>query len=379
MLDISLVILGAGNSSRFKCKTKKQWLFIGNQPLWLRVAENINSYYNFKQIVVVASKEELFYMKKFSDYTVTEGGHTREQSLKNALLHVKTKYVMVHDVARANVSKDLILKLVDNIDDFDCIVPYIEVCDTATYAEDMIDRNKIRLIQTPQLSIVSSLKKSLEANNNFTDDSSAIKSNGGKVKYILGDKKTQKITFIDDLKSILKYFKKPTNQTFVGFGYDVHQYEHNKEMLLGGVRVCDNMGFKAHSDGDVLSHAIIDSLLGAIGAGDIGEWFPDTCKNYQNANSLELLKEVSNFITRVGFRINNIDVSIVAEFPKISPFKDEISKKLATILDIPKYHINIKATTSETMGFIGRKEGLAVYAIASLKYFDWTKHECINS
>ncbi len=129
---------------------------------------------------------------------------------------------------------------------------------------------------------------------------------------------------------------------------------------------------KAHSDGDVVIHSLIDALLGAAGAGDIGEWFPDTSEKYKDANSAELLEKINKFIKNVGFKIVNIDISIVAEFPKISPFKDEISKNIASILEILPVHVNIKATTSEKMGFIGRKEGVAVYTVASLKYFDWT-------
>ncbi len=371
-LDVSLIILSAGESSRFKSETKKQWLRIDGEPLWLKVTNTINSYYSFKKVIITADKDELFYMKKFCDYEIVEGGSSRQISLKNALLHVKTKYVLISDAARANIPKNVVLDLIENVENFDNITPYIEVCDTTLLDEKTIDRDKIKLIQTPQLSLVSSLKQALEKNVAFTDDSSLIKANGGKVKYIKGSELSKKITFAEDCNSVLKDFKKPNLDCFVGFGYDVHAYEENKKMYLGGVKVDEKIGFKAHSNGDVVIHSLIDALLGAAGAGDIGEWFPDTSEKYKDANSAELLEKINKFIKNVGFRIVNIDISIVAEFPKISPFKDEISKNIASILEILPVHVNIKATTSEKMGFIGRKEGVAVYTVASLKYFDWT-------
>jgi 2-C-methyl-D-erythritol 4-phosphate cytidylyltransferase/2-C-methyl-D-erythritol 2,4-cyclodiphosphate synthase len=144
-------------------------------------------------------------------------------------------------------------------------------------------------------------------------------------------------------------------------------------MFLGGVNIDSSFGFKAHSDGDILIHSIIDALLGACGAGDIGEFFPDTDKKYKNADSKLLLKYIVEFINNVGFEIVNIDLTILAEVPKINPYKIQIKTTMAKLLNIPKYKINIKATTSEKMGFIGRKEGVAVLSTANLKYYDWTK------
>ena len=144
-------------------------------------------------------------------------------------------------------------------------------------------------------------------------------------------------------------------------------------MYLGGVKLPYEFGFKAHSDGDVLIHSIIDALLGAIGAGDIGEFFPDTDPKYKGADSKVLLEYIVNFVKKVGYEIINIDVTILAEIPKINPFKNEIKNSLTKLLNIDKFKINIKATTSERLGFIGRKEAVAVHSVATLKYYDWKK------
>ena len=145
-------------------------------------------------------------------------------------------------------------------------------------------------------------------------------------------------------------------------------------MVLGGVEIESKFGFKAHSDGDVALHSLIDALLGAIGAGDIGEWFPDNDNAYKNADSKELLKKVVDFLGNVGFVINNIDMTIIAQTPKISPYKRALQESIATLLSVPLYAVNIKATTTEQLGFIGRGEGVCVMTSALLKRFDWLSY-----
>ena len=373
MTNLTLVILCAGSSNRFEFDTKKQWLRVDNIPLWLNVARNFLNSGKFKEIIITSSNEDIKYMRKFDNrFKYTQGGATREQSIKNALNFVDSKYVMITDVARCCIPNKIINNLIKNRKKADIIVPYLKIADTVVYNSKTIDRDNIKIIQTPQLSKTKILKKALMQNGNFTDDSGAIKNIGGTVFYIKGSKKSEKLTFKDNLNS-LKCLKEPSNDIFIGNGLDIHPFEDNKIMYLGGVKIDANYGFKAHSDGDVLIHSLIDSLLGAIGAGDIGEFFPDTDEKYKNIDSKILLKEIVTFIKKVGFQIINIDISIIAQQPKINPYKDVIKKSLANILEIELFNINIKATTAEKLGFIGRKEGVAVISSSSLKYFNWTK------
>ncbi len=144
-------------------------------------------------------------------------------------------------------------------------------------------------------------------------------------------------------------------------------------MWLGGIQIDVPYGFKAHSDGDVLIHSLIDALLGAACAGDIGEFFPDTDAQYKNIDSKLLLEEIVKFICDVGYEITNIDLTIIAQKPKINPYKQEIKTTIARLLKIEKQFVNIKATTAEKLGFIGRAEGVAVQSIATLKYYDWKR------
>jgi len=371
LTDVTLIVLCAGTSSRFEHRIKKQWLRINDEPLWLNVTKRISSYTKFNKIIVTSHLDELNYMKNFSSHiTFVKGGESRQESMKNALQEVDSKYVMVTDVARAGVPKSVILNLLENKDKAACIVPILDVSDTVIFNENTIDRNKVKLIQTPQLSNTAILKKALENTQDFTDDSSAIKNINESVFYIQGSSRSKKLTFLNDLNEF-DYFKGPSKNTFVGSGIDIHAYEENKEMYLGGVKLPCDYGFKAHSDGDVLIHSVIDALLGAIGAGDIGEFFPDSNPKYKNANSASLLAHILEFIHNVGYEIINIDLTILAEIPKINPHKLDIKFSMAKLLKIEPQFINIKATTSEKMGFVGKEEGLVVLSTANLKYYDW--------
>lgn len=371
MSNVTLIVLCAGNSSRFELSAKKQWLRTQNSPLWLFVTSRLKNFSNFDKIIIASHKNELNYMKNFSDeFTFVEGGNTRQESMKNALENVQSEYVMVTDVARACIPKEVITELISSKDEADCIVPALNVSDTVVYDEETINRDHVKLIQTPQLSRVEILKKALNTNIEFTDDSSAIKNIGGKIKYIKGSLKSKKLTFEEDIQAI-ECIEAPSNNFFTGTGFDIHPFEKDKPMWLGGVNIDVDYGFKAHSDGDVLIHSIIDALLGACGAGDIGEFFPDTDAKYKNADSRVLLKDIVKFIYNVGYEIVNVDLTIIAQKPKINPYKQEIKAVIASILNIEKQFVNIKATTAEKLGFIGRAEGVAVQSIATLKYYNW--------
>jgi len=373
--DLSLIMLGAGSSSRFKVNVKKQWLRTEHTPLWLYATNNITKNIDFKDIIIVCAEDEIEYMKLFSShFTFVVGGSTRQESLKNALLHVNTKNVLVSDVARVCIPQDMLQRVTSNLEDADITVPYLRIHDTVVYKEDTINRDDVKLIQTPQVSKTQSLKDALQNPLTFTDDSSAIKANGGTVNFVLGDKRASKLTSLEDMW-IINHLKQPTSDSFVGYGYDVHQFEDAKKMVLGGVEIQSQRGFKAHSDGDIALHALIDALLGAIGAGDIGELFPDTDEQFKNIDSKELLKKVVTFICNVGYEIVNCDITIQAQSPKLSPYKKLMRETIASLLHVEPIHVNIKATTTEKLGFVGREEGVAVNAIATLKYYDWKNNE----
>ena len=371
MSKVSLLILCAGSSSRFGLKAKKQWLRCENEPLWLFVTKRLSSYYNFDKIVLTSSKDELNYMKNFSnDYTFIQGGNTRQESILNALKVIDSEHIMITDVARSCILEKIIVDLLQNKNRASCIVPILNVSDTVIYDNETINRDKVKLIQTPQLSNTKILKKALDTNIEYTDESSAIKSINETIHYIEGSIKSKKLTFNNDI-SELTCLKPPSNNFFTGFGIDTHQFEDSKKMFLGGIEIKSDFGFKAHSDGDVLIHSVIDALLGACGAGDIGEFFPDTSDEYKDIDSKILLQNIVKFIYNVGYEIVNVDLTVIAQKPKINPHKLDIKKSMANLLQIEQQFVNIKATTSEKMGFIGRGEGVTVQSVATLKYYNW--------
>ncbi len=372
MSDLTLILLAAGSSSRFKLDVKKQWLRINHKPLWQFVADKLEKTGFFEKIIITSSDDDLEFMKHYSDYTFIEGGQTRQESLNNALAHVNSEFVLVSDIARSCISEEFLKTIISKKGEADCIVPYLKVTDTVVYENTTIDREKVKRVQTPQLSKTSVLKKALQTNEDFTDESSAIVAYGGRREFVLGEENAHKITFVHDLKK-LSCLDKPSTDILSGTGFDVHAFETQGEMYLGGIKIDSDFGFKAHSDGDVAIHALIDALLGAAGMGDIGMMFPDSDDMYKGIDSKELLQRVITKIRNFGFIIINVDITITAETPRLSKYKLQMRRTLAKILDIDGSRVNIKATTTEKLGFIGRSEGVGVIANANLKYFNWAE------
>ena len=370
--DITLVLLAAGSSSRFELDVKKQWLRVGHQPLWQFVAQNLENTNLFQKIILTASPDDIEYMKLYDEYTFVKGSSSRQKSLQNALKEVDTEYVLVSDIARSCINRDFLNEIISQKSLSDSVVPYLKVTDTIVYNNETIDREQVKRVQTPQLSKTSVLKTALETEEEFTDESSAIVANGGSRKFILGDEDAHKITYIGDLKKI-PCLREPSSDTLSGTGFDVHAFEDGGTMWLAGVEIESDLSFKAHSDGDVAIHALIDALLGAAGMGDIGMMFPDSDAAFKGIDSKELLKQVVTKIHNFGFIIINVDLTIAAEKPRVGKYKLPMRNTLAKILNIESARVNIKATTTEKLGFIGRGEGVGVIANANLKYFDWSK------
>lgn len=371
-MDTTLVLLAAGSSSRFNSDVKKQWLRIGHEPLWQFVARKCVETKLFSKIIITSSREDISFMKLYDSFTFVEGSTTRQKSLKNALNDVSSEYVLVSDIARPCIDEDFLRAILSNASKADCVVPYLAVNDTIVYGDKTIDRDKVKRIQTPQLSKTSVLKSALNTEIEYTDESSAIVANGGSREFILGMIDAEKITHVKDLKK-LPCLASPSNDTLSGTGFDVHAFGDKREMFLCGVKIDSEFGFKAHSDGDVAIHSLIDALLGASGMGDIGDMFPDSDDEYKNINSKVLLQRVCKKIKEFGFVIVNVDITIAAQTPRIGSYKLAMRESIATVLGCENSRVNIKATTTEELGFIGRSEGVGVIANANLRYFDWTK------
>lgn len=370
MSNTTLILLGAGNSTRFQSDVKKQWLTIGDIPLWLYVAEKFEKSALFEKVIIVSSQAEIEYMQHFADYDYVVGGDCRQASLNHGLQEVESEYVLVSDIARCCVPEVMIKRILDAKEKGSCIVPVLPVVDTLYLNGSPIDREQTKIIQTPQLSVTKLLKKALQTDKMFTDDSSAIASLGEKVYFVKGSTKAHKLTTLEDLQK-LPCLQPPSSKVLTGFGIDTHPFERDKQMVLCGVPIASEYGFKAHSDGDVAIHALIDALLGAVGMGDIGELYPDNDTSYKDIDSKILLQDCVKRIHCFGYTIHNIDMTMVIQSPKIAPYKAQMRSTLASILKIRKNLVNIKATTAEKLGFIGRNEGVTVHCVATLGYISW--------
>jgi len=408
--DISLILLAAGDSSRFELSVKKQWLRVGELPLWQYVAQSIARAHSFKKIVIAVNEEDVSYCERLyacssasargksaecgtSEYKFQSklggigcgadecgsanlkfhfapGGANRQSSLKNALQLVDSKLVLVSDVARAQISPGLISSLIRNLGSADCISPYLGVNDTTYLGEAVVKREELRLIQTPQLSRTALLKKALDESEIFTDDSAAIRSAGGRLEFIKGEAGALKITRVSDLAAL--NLKPCSRDIFCGTGFDVHALEKGAGIVLGGVQIPCEFALIAHSDGDVAIHALIDAICGAAMLGDIGELFPNSDAKLKGADSKELLRKVMWRVRGYGYELVNADITIIAQRPKIGAYKAQMQEALSEILNCTR--VNVKATTTEGLGFTGRSEGIAAQAAVNLKFYDWQKH-----
>ncbi len=313
------------------------------------------------------------------------GGDTRQISVHNgleALKEYRPDKVLIHDAVRPFVTKRIINGILEKLETHPAVIPAVAVEDTIKKYGDgkiewTLERENLWRAQTPQGFLYSDILNAHSAfkDLHFTDDAALDEYAGIPVAIIPGSQNNFKITTEEDYeraKSLAASFiEKVKEEVRSGIGYDVHRFREKKPgedkyINLGGIKIEFEKKIEAHSDGDVVIHAIIDALLGAIGEGDIGEHFPPTDSKWENVDSKEMLKLINHLVMKKGARIINIDATIIAEKPKVSRYKAKMEECLAKVLNIAKNRINIKATTTEKLGFIGREEGIAAEAIASV-------------
>ena len=328
---------------------------------------------NFLKITIVINNIKLPKSKLFDNIEVIQGGKTRCLSVKNALIKskYKTRYVMIHDAARLLYSNKLMNKLSDNIitGKYDCVIPYSSCSDTVLKDNIDINRKNLKLIKTPQVFSKVKLTKLhlLNDNINLSDDSQLfrVNKNNFNIKYILDRYLHLKVTYKEDLKSINELLKLNSR---VGIGYDIHRIERrlkNSYINLAGIKIKSKAKVISHSDGDVILHAVTDSILGALSMRDIGTYFPNNKINL-NRNSKEFLDYALSKMNKKKFKINNIDLMIVSEEPKINPYYTKMIKKLMRLLNLDENQVTIKATTNEKSGLIGKGNFIACWSNTSL-------------
>lgn len=299
------------------------------------------------------------------------GGATRVQSVRAGLDAVNAEYVAIHDAARPFVTPQVIWDALEAAYETGAAAPAVPVKDTVKVAADGLvvetpAREKLYAVQTPQCFRTALYRQVLAqvCCDAVTDDCSAFELAGLPVRLTQGDYANYKITTREDLPAPEK---NGGNGMRIGHGYDVHRLVEGRALVLGGVTVPYEKGLLGHSDADVLTHAVMDALLGAVVLGDIGKLFPDTDPAYKGADSIALLQEVGRVLARAGWAAGNIDATLLCQAPKLAPYIPAMRENLAAALGISAEDVSVKATTEEKLGFTGSGEGIAAHSVCLLR------------
>ncbi len=362
------ILLAAGKGKRFKSNNPKQFTNYINKPLFMHSVDKAIKSKLFKSIIIVSNIP----IKSIKDKSikVIKGGRERYQSSQKALNFIKNKRftnVFIHDAARPNFSIKLLKKLNDNLRNNKAVIPYIKTGNSTKYKNgnmlQNLDRDKIIFTQTPQCFDFKTIYKLSKLNKrSVTDEASLFLNYKKKIKFVKGEENNFKITTKSDLEKL-------NIKSFYGIGFDIHRLIKNKKLYLGGLKIPFHSGLQGHSDGDVVLHAIIDGLLGAMRKMDIGTLYPSNKRRFKNIRSPNMLYPILKNLDEEGYFINNVDINLICERPKVSKYREKIIKSLSNLLNINKDQINLKGKTVEKLGLIGKEEAIACEAIVSLNYY----------
>ena len=382
-----VIIAAAGSGKRMGGGIPKQYGNLGGMSILARAVKAFADLKEIYQITIVTNEDyinrcrselsNLGLMSKVRE--ILPGGQQRQDSIYNAVRRLpdEVDLVLVHDGVRPFVTGELIRRTIEAARVYGAAVVGVPVKDTIKMVEENIltktlDRKHLYSVQTPQGfrrdMLVRAYDEAYRENYYGTDDAFLVEKTGEKIYIVKGDYNNIKITTMEDIlfgEAILR--GQIEEGLRIGTGHDVHQLVHGRKLILGGVEIPFERGLLGHSDADVLIHAIMDALLGAAAMGDIGRHFPDSDESYRGISSLLLLKRVRQLITEKGYEVGNIDATVVAQRPKISPYINEMIFKIAEVLGLAEDQINIKGTTTEKLGFCGREEGIAAQASVIIK------------
>ena len=381
-MSFCLIILAGGNSHRFKSNIGKPYQKIAGKSL---IEINVNKARKFKQIkkiILVYNKKDAKRVKsiKLKNVKLVIGGINRQQSTFNALKYLKNQKgiskVLIHDVARPNFSIKLLGSIIKNMRNARAVVPKIRVQDAIKQIIDSSKeeyivgkrRDNLFLTQTPQaftLKEIYYLHKTYSGK--YKDDDISLYMDLNKVKFIEGEKSNFKITDYSDFENLKNIYK---SKQSVGIGFDVHRLIPKRKLYLAGLTIKSKLGTLGHSDGDPVLHSLADAILGACQMGDIGQMFSDKSKKFKNIRSTVLLNQIVELIQSKRYFINNIDINIITQTPKIQKYKNKMISNIAKLCKISKDQINIKGKTTEKLGVIGKEKAIACEVIVSIIKYD---------
>ena len=381
-MSFCLIILAGGNSHRFRSNIGKPYQKIAGKSLIEINVDKARQFKQIKKIIIVYNKKDSNRVKslKLKKVKLIIGGKNRQQSAYNALKYLNNtkgiSKVLIHDVARPNFSLKLFGSIIKNMKNARAVVPKIYIQDAikqkidSSLNEYILGKNKdnLFLTQTPQAFIFKEIYQLHKLNfKKYKDDDISLYMNLNKVKFIDGEKNNFKITDRSDFENLKNLYR--SNQS-VGIGFDVHRLVPKRKLYLAGLEIKSSLGTLGHSDGDPILHSITDAILGACKMGDIGQMFSDKSKKFKNIRSTILLQKVIKKIKANGFFINNIDINIITQTPKIKKFKNKMINSIAKLCEISNKRINIKGKTTEKLGVIGKEKAIACEVITSVIKYD---------
>ncbi|MDB5420040.1 MAG: 2C-methyl-D-erythritol 2,4-cyclodiphosphate synthase [Phenylobacterium sp.] len=378
-MSFSAVVVAAGAGLRAGPGEPKIWRTLGGKPIVRWSVEGLLSA-GAREVVVVVARDRLGQVDEalvgLEGWKAVTGGRTRAESVQAGLAAItagRAQPVLVHDAARPFVSREHVGRLLAALELADGAVPVLPVADTLKRGESLIDetvsREGLWRAQTPQAFRFARLKAAYRrwpATEEPTDDAAVMERAGAHVAMVPGDPMLMKLTYPEDFL-LAEQLAASRRIVRTGLGIDAHRFGPGDVVWLCGIRIEHDLGLIGHSDADAGLHAITDAVLGAIGAGDIGEHFPPTDPRWKGASSDQFLRHAVSLVKARGGRIVNADVTLICERPKIGPHRQEMRARIADLLGVPVDRVGVKATTTEGMGFTGREEGIMAQAVVSVE------------
>ena len=381
-MSFCLIILAGGNSHRFGSNIGKPYQKLGGKSLIEINVYKALQFKEIKQIILVYNKKDSKKVKllKLKNVKLITGGKSRKESTFNALKYLikqkKINKVLIHDVARPNFSIKLFNSILKNMKSARAVIPKIKVQDAVKQIIDSSKeqyivgkkRDNLFLTQTPQAFNLKEIYQLHKTNSKkYRDDDISLYMDLNDIKFIEGEKNNFKITDKEDFKTLKNIYR---SKQSVGIGFDVHRLVPKRKLYLAGLEIKSKLGTLGHSDGDPVLHSITDAILGACKMGDIGQMFSDKSKKFKNIRSPILLRKVIQRIKSEGYYINNIDINIITQTPKIKNYKKKMIDNIAKICKISVNQINIKGKTTEKLGVVGKEKAIACEVITSVIKYD---------
>jgi 2-C-methyl-D-erythritol 4-phosphate cytidylyltransferase/2-C-methyl-D-erythritol 2,4-cyclodiphosphate synthase len=379
---IVALVVAAGSGSRAGGGPPKQYRRIGGKPIVAHAVDHLGRAGIGRVHIVVGPGQEDLCEESLGGRPLpppVAGGAERQHSVRAGLEAIAAEggaeAVLIHDASRPFLPAAVVRRLVDALAAHDGAVPVLGVVDTLARATetlgDAVPREGLVRVQTPQAfrfkAILDAHRAS--AGGSATDDAQVARAAGLTVATVPGDASLEKLTYAEDFaRAEAALAARATTRT--GLGFDVHAFAAGEELWLGGVRIPHDKGLKGHSDADAVLHAVTDAILGAIGAGDIGDHFPPSDQRWRGAPSSQFVEHARTMVEARGGRVDHVDVTVICEAPRIGRHRQAMRERLAALLRLPFERVSIKATTTERLGFTGRGEGLAAQAIATVRIWE---------